>query len=230
MRAQQARPLSQTHLLKSKISHICQEICDIKERRQPKSNSSKQNYTSTLLDEGQTNQNCTQELDSNSSSKEGSSGGDDWGETCSSHSRLCHHEPNNPDTPSHHAPIPPSPNLLPSESTREPPGDLSPSPASRIVTSNPSSPAKLERKACSTALSLSVHTSPSGPCTAWNILLSTQNRLGEELSKESVMEEESLLVTGERGGGPGVGGLCPRRGGGMGMVTDKEEGADANCT
>ena len=44
------------------------------------------------------------------------------------------------------------------------------------------------------------------------------------------MREESSSVTGERGGGPGVGGLCPERGGGMGMAIDKEGGAEADCT
>ena len=44
------------------------------------------------------------------------------------------------------------------------------------------------------------------------------------------MMEESSLVTGERGGGPGVAGLCRVRGGGMGMVIDKEGGAEADCT
>ena len=216
--------------LTTKISHICQEICDIKGRRRPKSNSATQNYTSTILDEGQTDQNYTREPNSNSSAKEGSNGKDDWGDTCSSHSRLCHHEPNNPDTPLHHAPIPPSPNPLPSESTLEPPGDLSPSPASRIVTSTPSSLVKLERKACNTALSSLVHTSLSGPCTAWNILLSTRNGLGEELRVELVTMEESSSVTGERGGGPGVAALHPERGRGMGMAIDKEGGAKADCT
>ena len=222
--------MSWTHLLISKISHVCQEICDIKGRREPKSNLANQNYTNTGLDEGQTDRNYTWELDSNSSAKEGSDGEDGWGEICSSHSRICHHEPNKPDIPSHHASIPPSLNPPLSESTLEPPGDLSPSPVSRIVTLIPSLPRKLERKACSAALSLSVHISPSSPCAAWNVLLSTQNRLGEESSKESVMEEESLLVMGERGGGPGVGGLHPRQGRGTGMVTDREGGAKADCT
>ena len=43
------------------------------------------------------------------------------------------------------------------------------------------------------------------------------------------MEEESLLVMGERGRRLGVGGLCPRRGGGVGMAIDKEGGAKADC-
>ena len=77
------------------------------------------------------------------------------------------------------------------------------------MTLTPSLPAKLERKACNAALSSAVHTSPSGPCAAWNILLLTQNRLGEELGEELVMEEESLSVMGERGGELGVAGLCP---------------------
>ena len=167
--------MSQIQFLTSRISHICQEIHDIKSRRKPKSNSANKSYTSTLLDKGWTSQNYTWELNSNNSAKEDSNGKDGWGETCSSHSKLCHHEPSNPDNPSHHAPIPPSLNPLPSESIREPPGDLSPSPASRIVTSTPSSLKKLERKACNAALSSSVQISPSGPCTAWNVHLSTRN-------------------------------------------------------
>ena len=56
-----------------------------------------------------------------------------------------------------------------------------------------------------------------------------QNGLGEESSEESVMEEEESVV-GERGGGPGVAGLRPERGGGTGMAIDKEGGAKADCT
>ena len=52
-----------------------------------------------------------------------------------------------------------------------------------------------------------------------------KNGLGEELEEELGMEEDSSLLTGERGGGPGVAGLCPVRGGGMGMATDREGGA-----
>ena len=44
------------------------------------------------------------------------------------------------------------------------------------------------------------------------------------------MEEDSLLVMGERGGRPGVGGLCPRQGGGMGIAIDNEGGAEADHT
>ena len=43
------------------------------------------------MDEGQTNPNCTQEQDNNSSAKEGSSDEDGWDETYSSHSKQCHH-------------------------------------------------------------------------------------------------------------------------------------------
>ena len=194
-----------THLLISKISHTCQEICDIKRRRKPKSNS--QTITVTTMEEGDTTSPMgTLELSSNNSAKEGSNDEGGLDDTYSSCSTQYHCEPSNLDTPSHHAPVLPSLNPMPSESTLEPPGDLSPSPASRTVTLIPSSPGKLERKACSAALSSLVHTSPSGPCTAWKILLSTQNGLGEESTEESVMEEELLLVTGERGGGLGVGG------------------------
>ena len=65
---------------------------------------------------------------------------------------------------------------------------------------------------------------------AWNICLLTLNRLGEESVEESGMTEESSLVMGERGGGPGVAGLRPERGGGMGMAMDKEGGAEADRT
>ena len=180
--------------------------------------------------EGQTNPNCTQEQGNNSSAKEDTNDGDDWGGTYSAHSTLCPHEPSNPDNPSHHAPTPPSPNPLPSGSIPEPPGDQSPSPTSKIGTSTPSSLVKLERKACNTALSSLVHTNPSGPCAAWNVLLLTQNGLREESGEELVMREESSLVTGERGGGLGVGDLRPERGGGTRMVIDKEGGAEADRT
>ena len=129
--------MSRIQFLTSKISHICQEICDIKSRKKPPSNIAIRNYTNTGLDEGQTDQNYTLELDSSNSAKESSDGEDGWDGTCSSHSTLCPPEPNNPDIPSHHAPTPPSPNPLPSESNLEPPGDLSPSPASRIATLSP---------------------------------------------------------------------------------------------
>ena len=201
--------MSRIQLLTSKISHICQEICDIKTWKKPQTNIAIQNYTNTGLVEEQISPNYTRGPDSSNSAKEGSDDEDGLGETYSSHSKLCHHEPNNPGTPSHHAPTPPSPNPAPSESILEPPGDLSPSPASRIVTGTPSSLSKVERKACSTALSSLVHTNPSGPCAAWNVLLSTLNGLGEELGEESVIMEESSLETGERGGGLGVAGLCP---------------------
>ena len=44
------------------------------------------------------------------------------------------------------------------------------------------------------------------------------------------MIKESSSVTGDRGGGPEVAGLCPEQGGGMGMVTDKKGGAKADRT
>ena len=130
--------LSRIQLLTSKISHICQEIRDRKTRRKPQSNLSTQSYTSTGLDEVQKDQNYTPEQDSSNSAKEGNNGEDGWGGTCSSRNIPHPPEPNNPCTPSHHAPSPPSPNPLPSESILEPPGDLSPSPASRITTLSPS--------------------------------------------------------------------------------------------
>ena len=196
----------------------------------PQTNIAIQNYTNTGLVEEWTNWNYTQEPDSSNFAKEGSNGVDGLGETYSSHSKLRHREPNNPDTPSHHAPTPPSLNPAPSESSLEPPGDLSPSSASKIVTETPSLLSKEERKACSAALSPLVHTSPSGPCAAWNVLLSTWNRLGEESVEESGMVQDSSSVMGERGGGLGVGGLCPVQGGGLGMTIDRLGGAEADRT
>ena len=52
------------------------------------------------------------------------------------------------------------------------------------------------------------------------------NGLGEESEEELGTMEESLLLTGDRGGGLGVPGLRPVRGGGMGMLIDREGGAD----
>ena len=222
--------VSQIQSLTSKISHICQEIHDIKRRRKPKSNLAIQNYINTGLDEGRTDQSYTREPNSSSSAWEDNNDGGDSDDTYSSRSTQYHPAPNNLNTSSHHAPIPPSPNLSPSESILEPPGDLSPSPASRIATETPSLLSKLARKACNAALSSSVHTNPSGPCAAWNVLLSTQNGLGEESEEELGMTEESSLLMGERGGGLGVGGLCPERGGGTGMAIDKEGGAKADHT
>ena len=202
----------------------------MKSSKKPKSNSLTQNYTNIHLDKGLKDLTNTWEPSSSSFAMEGNNDGDGSGDTYSAHSTQYHHAPSNLNTPSHHAPVPPSPNLVLSESILEPPGDLSPSPASRIATETPSSLSKLERKACNAALSSSVHTNPSGPCTAWNVLLSMWNRLGEESVEESGMMEESSSVTGERGGGPGVGGLCPGRGGGMGMAIDREGGAEADHT
>ena len=93
------------------------------------------------MDEGdKTGSKGTQGPSSNSSAKGGSGDEGGLGDTYFSHSKQYHHEPRNHDTPSHHAPIPPSPNLAPFESTLEPPEDLSPSPAFRIVTSTPLCP------------------------------------------------------------------------------------------
>ena len=75
---------------------------------------------------------------------------------------------------------------------------------------------------------MSVHIRPSSPCAAWNVLVVTRNGLSDE--EESGMREDSLLEMGERGGGPGVGGLCPEQGTGMGMAIDKEGGAEEDCT
>ena len=130
--------LSQIHLLISKISHVCHKIHDIKEARKLKSNSLLQNYINTHLDEGRKDQISTQEPSSSSFAMEGNDDGDGLGDTYSSCSTQYHPEPSNLNNPSHHAPIPPSPNTLPSESIQEPPGDLSSSPTSRIVTLTPS--------------------------------------------------------------------------------------------
>ena len=130
--------LSQIQSLTTKISLICQEIRDIKSAKKAKSNSLPQNYTNADLDEGWKDQTNTQEPNSGSFSMEGNNDGDDLGDTYSSCSTQYHHEPSNLNTPSHHAPVPPSLNPTLSESILEPPGDLSPSPASRIVTSTPS--------------------------------------------------------------------------------------------
>ena len=113
--------VSRTHLLISKISHVCQEIHDIKRRQ--KLTTIGKTSNNTIMDEGQTNLNCTQEQDNNSSAKEGSGDEDGWDETYSSHSKQCHHEPNNPCIPSQHAQSLPSPSPVPSESTLSPPGD-----------------------------------------------------------------------------------------------------------
>ena len=75
-----------------------------------------------------------------------------------------------------------------------------------------------------------VHTSLSRPCAAKNVRLSIQNGLGEESPEDSGTTEESSLVMGERGGGPGVAGLHPERGRGMGMAIDREGGAEADHT
>ena len=92
--------MSQTQSHISNISCIFQEICDIKSSRKPKSIVRANNYTSTSMDEGnKTNLNCTQELNSKSSAKEDSNGGDSLGDTYFSGSTQYHHEPNNPDNP-----------------------------------------------------------------------------------------------------------------------------------
>ena len=49
--------------------------------------------------------------------------------------------------------------------------------------------------------------------------------LGEESEEELGTKEDSLLLTGERGGGQGVPGLHPVQGGGIGMAIDREGGA-----
>ena len=55
------------------------------------------------------------------------------------------------------------------------------------------------------------------------------NGLGEESEEESGTKEDLSLLTGERGGGPGVASLRPARGRGTGMAIDKEGGAEADC-
>ena len=201
-----------------------------KMRHKPKSIAKSNNYTSTIMDEGdKTGLNCTQEPSISNSVKEDSGDGDGLGDTCFSRNKQYHHAPNSPDNPSHHAPIPPSLNPMPSGSIPMPPGDLSPSPACRIVTETPSLPLKLARKPCNTVLSSLVYTSPSSPCATWNILLWTENRL-EESVEEPGMMEESLLLMGERGGRLGVAGLCLEPGRGMGISIDKDGGVEEEWT
>ena len=81
------------------------------------------------------------------------------------------------------------------------------------------------KKACITALSLLVHTRPSGPSTGQNVLTVTRKG-SSKLEEELGTREESSLVMGERGGGPGVGSLCPEPGRGMGMAIDRLGGAE----
>ena len=57
--------MSQIQLLTSKISHICQEIRDIKTWGKPQTNIAIQNYTNTGLVEEQTNPNYTWGLSGN---------------------------------------------------------------------------------------------------------------------------------------------------------------------
>ena len=215
--------VSRIQLLTSKILLVCQEICDIKRRQKPTSIGKTINYT--IMDERQTNLNCTWDQGNNSSAKEGSDDKDGWDETYSFHSKECHHEPNNPYTPSHHAPSLPSLSPEPSESSLLLPGDRSPDPASRIMTSTPALLLYWAKKACITALSLSVHTRPSGPSARQKVLVETKKGSSES-EEELGMREESLLETGERGGGPGVGGLHLELGGGTGMAIDKLGGAE----
>ena len=130
--------MSPTHLLISKISHTCQEICDIKRTRKPKSIVKANNVK--IMDEGEmTDQKETPEPDSNSFARGDSNDGDGSDGTYSSHSILCPHEPSNLCTPSHHAPSLPSPSPAPFGSTLSPPGDRSPTPASKITTLTPAS-------------------------------------------------------------------------------------------
>ena len=132
--------MSRIQLLTSKISHICQEIRDIKSTRKPRSNSLSKAYTNTSMDEGQKDWKSTWEPDSNSFATKDNDDGDGSDGTYSSHSKQCHHEPSNLDIPSHHAPSPPSPSPGPSGSTPTPPANLSPSPTSRTGTLTPSLP------------------------------------------------------------------------------------------
>ena len=132
--------LSRIQLLTTKISHICQEIHDIKRARKPKSNSLAKKITNTCMDEGRKGQKSTQEPNSNSFATEDNNDGDGSDGTYSSHSKQCHHEPSNLDIPSHHALSPPSLSPGPSGSTPTPPANLSPSPTSRIGTLTPSLP------------------------------------------------------------------------------------------
>ena len=58
--------VSRIQFLTSKISHICQEIHDIKDWRRPQTNIAIRNYTNTGLVEEQTNRNYTQECQGHS--------------------------------------------------------------------------------------------------------------------------------------------------------------------
>ena len=116
--------MSQTQLLISRISHICQKICDLKDQTKPKSIIKPNMYNTTCLDEGdRTDWSYTQEPGNSSSTKKDSDGEDGWDDTCSSHSIQHPHSPNNPHNSEHHAPSPPSLNPAPAGSILMPPGD-----------------------------------------------------------------------------------------------------------
>ena len=100
-----------------------------------------------------TYQNYTLGPDSNNSARQGSDGRDGLGVTCSIHNTQYYCSPKNPHNSLCHAPAPPSLRLLPSGSSSRPPGDLPPSPVSKIGTLTPSSLLQWLRKACSTVLS-----------------------------------------------------------------------------
>ena len=68
-------------------------------KRRQKPQSTVQANNNRIMDKGQTNPNCTLEQDNSSSAREDIGDEDDWGGTYSSNSKLCHHEPNNLDTP-----------------------------------------------------------------------------------------------------------------------------------
>ena len=142
----------------------------MKSMRKPKSNSLSPNYTNTHLDKRQKDQMNTWEPNSSSFATKDNNDGDGSGDTYSSCSIRYPGAPSNPDTPSHHAPVPPSLSPKPSESILEPPGDLSPSPAFRIETETPSLPMKLEKKACSAAHSSSVFTGVDWELVEWGLV------------------------------------------------------------
>ena len=93
----------------SNISHIYQEIYDIKRKTKPRSIANSNKYTKVHLELGnKTNPSYTLEQDSSNSAKMDNGGRDGLGDICSSHNIPHHHSPNNPDNSLHHAPAPPS--------------------------------------------------------------------------------------------------------------------------
>ena len=107
--------LSWMHLLVSKISHICQEICDIKDSRKKQLNFTSiqeglANSTEGPIDTGDLGTKKDHHTVEPSNSRKDTCSRDDWDGTYSTHSILCPHSFRNPYTPAHHAPAPHSQN------------------------------------------------------------------------------------------------------------------------